>query len=595
MDGEIKERSYIESFTDDMLKKYGLSDIDKKQICDLIATAINEKLYTNTLDYQHNLKHIERVIVYTKMILNNMQSEERQLINKEMEETLLQAVLYHDIGKTYGASNKEHGKVGSKIFKEMTTGKIEERQLEIISALIKQHADEEDKIDFENFGFTLEEQKTIQLMSNILKDADALDRNRLNYPAPIGTCDKSKLRTEAAKDILKLTDSLYYDYCTTTIREKEKNSGSKILDNYELLNQWINEFNNGKKAMFHASLDPSIDILIPKESTQKGAYVYAGISPVNCMTMASFRSSTIFPRTKINGMRAITEIFPGSIEETLGSKYITIYKLPNEKFNEYIAESTAAPTGEWVSKESVKPTEQVSFNALELFNYLIKNRQLGIVQNYSSERQFQSYIKSFEMYMWGIKSIKDNPEAMNQKWQMAQSVIRYYAKNPEEVLDTVNRIKTDVDMDIQKYIEHFKKNYGREPNYDNESECLTPIIRNFEKKYYTTDETGKKKLNYDYINSLTSKNKTQSQNSSKSMTKGFDQRSQTELEIARQIQEKNMRIRKSKEAQRNLNKPKVLTKSLNASTSGFVNALVLTLITGFIAGTIFMVIYNIIK
>lgn len=82
------------------------------------------------------------------------------------------------------------------------------------------------------------------------------------------------------------------------------------------------------------------------------------------------------------------------------------------------------------------------------------------------------------------------------------------------------------------------------------------------------------------------------------MTKGFDQRSQTELEIARQIQEKNMRIKKSKEAQRNLNKPKVLTKSLNgnnSSTSGFVNALVLTLITGFIAGTIFMVIYNIIK
>lgn len=62
-----------------------------------------------------------------------------------------------------------------------------------------------------------------------------------------------------------------------------------------------------------------------------------------------------------------------------------------------------------------------------------------------------------------------------------------------------------------------------------------------------------------------------------------------------------MAIKKQKEEQRNLNKPKVktLTKSPNnngnSSSSGFVDTLVITLITGFIAGALFMVVYSLIK
>lgn len=82
--------------------------------------------------------------------------------------------------------------------------------------------------------------------------------------------------------------------------------------------------------------------------------------------------------------------------------------------------------------------------------------------------------------------------------------------------------------------------------------------------------------------------------------KGFDQRSQNEIQIHQQIKEKNLAIKKQKEQQRNLEKPKVktLTKTTNNggnSSGGFVNTLILTLITGFVAGTIFMVVYYICK
>lgn len=81
----------------------------------------------------------------------------------------------------------------------------------------------------------------------------------------------------------------------------------------------------------------------------------------------------------------------------------------------------------------------------------------------------------------------------------------------------------------------------------------------------------------------------------------FTKRSESEVQIAEHIKAKNMAIKKQKEEQRSLNKPKVktLTKSPNnnssSSSGGFVDTLVITLITGFIAGALFMVVYSIIK
>lgn len=79
----------------------------------------------------------------------------------------------------------------------------------------------------------------------------------------------------------------------------------------------------------------------------------------------------------------------------------------------------------------------------------------------------------------------------------------------------------------------------------------------------------------------------------------FTRRNESEIQVASQIKEKNATIQKQKEQQRNLNKPKVKTlrKQTNSgsTSSGFVDTLVITLITGFIAGALFMVIYSIIK
>lgn len=81
----------------------------------------------------------------------------------------------------------------------------------------------------------------------------------------------------------------------------------------------------------------------------------------------------------------------------------------------------------------------------------------------------------------------------------------------------------------------------------------------------------------------------------------FTKRSESEVQIASQIKQKNTKIQKQNEQQRSLDKPKVktLTKPTNngggSSSSGFVDTLILTLITGFVAGAIFMLVYSILK
>ena len=85
----------------------------------------------------------------------------------------------------------------------------------------------------------------------------------------------------------------------------------------------------------------------------------------------------------------------------------------------------------------------------------------------------------------------------------------------------------------------------------------------------------------------------------KKENKFFDQRSQGEIEIAKQIKQKNQMIKQQKEQTRQMNKPKVRTLSVHSSNSsqnkGFTNVLILSLIASFVAGALFMIIYMIVR
>ena len=474
------EKSYIGLMNENYLKEIGFTKEDITRITTYIQTGIEKHLYTDTKDFNHDIKHIERVLAYVEWILKEKKNHGETL---EQENLLRVVALYHDIGKTIGAEEKSHGIIGAKKAKEKLEPELSPKELEIVSLLIETHASHEDTIEFKNDFFTAEEKRNIQALSDILKDADALDRNRINYPAPLGGCDETKLRTKEAREVLSKSNTFLKEYNKAIIQEKERTKKEQILNNYEKLDAWIDQYlenkKNGKEDtgyLFHASMDPSIEVLEPKESTQKGAYVYAGIDPVDCFTMAAFRLSLLFrrKREKETNKRQIIDVFPGTINKTLKDKYITIYRLPETTFTEYVRGSTSSPNREWASKESVTPLEEVSFEALDLLNHIVKRGQLNIIENENEALKLESVLPN-QTEIWDLKKLKTNPNAIKEKEQMRDAFVSYYAK---EYLPIVKDAYHTLYAGIQKYSEDYYKEHQEYPDYSSEDEIHIGILEN---------------------------------------------------------------------------------------------------------------------
>ena len=78
-------------------------------------------------------------------------------------------------------------------------------------------------------------------------------------------------------------------------------------------------------------------------------------------------------------------------------------------------------------------------------------------------------------------------------------------------------------------------------------------------------------------------------------TTGFDQRSESEIQIAEQIRIKNRAIAQQKQQQKQLEKPKTLVKTNENSSltsKGYINGVILSLI---VSGMLVMIIYFLFK
>ena len=504
------ETSYIEVMNKDYLLNLGFQPEQLNFISELVKKGIQEKLYTNTKDFKHDLKHIERVLTYVQWILNEKKKNGEVIENQEL---LFYATLYHDIGKTIGASNKEHGKVGSQEVYKYLEDALDEKSIKIVSSLIKTHASEDDRVEFSE-DFSEEEKKRIQELSDILKDADALDRNRLNYPAPMGVCDVNKLRTQEARKILKFSDQFLEEYNKAIIFTKEKESGTKIFNNYQKLDEWIQQYLENKKNgqeeigyMFHASMDPGIFHLTPIESTQKGSYVYAGVDPVDCFTMATFRLSSLFKRGKNEEtkVRQIIDVFPGTIEATLQHKFLTIYRVPEQEFTEYVRTSTSSSRREWVSSKEIFPVEEVTFPAMDLLNHIKEKGLLEIVENPSERFALKSMMPG-RINIWDLKKVKENPLVFAEKHMLIEQFLNYYAPH---FLPAYCEAEQLMLREIQKYSSEYFQEHHEYPDYSSEDEVhikqleniILPKLENRDYIDYLlrVAETSKKKQNLSMV------------------------------------------------------------------------------------------------
>ncbi len=199
------ESSHIKKIDKDYMNHIGLTKEQIDKVEKLINYAIKEKLYTHTMIPYHHLDHIERTLIYALWIAN------KQSLSLTNDNILLYAALFHDAARSKGASNQTHGIKGAQIAKEKLNGILDNKTIEAIGLLIETHASKNDNVSFKNTNFSLEEQNYIQKLSNVLKDADALDRNRIKL-FPFLKCNIKYLRFDESKAILSETDVFLKKY-----------------------------------------------------------------------------------------------------------------------------------------------------------------------------------------------------------------------------------------------------------------------------------------------------------------------------------------------------------------------------------------------
>lgn len=201
------EKSYIKNIDINYITMLGFNQSQINKVTELVNKGINEKLYKRSIVPYHNLKHIEKVIIYSIWILNKKKNNGMQLNN---EDILLLAALYHDCGRSK-STNKNHGIIGAEIARNKLHGTLDNITIDKIGLLIETHAKKDDNVDFKDYDYNIKEKENIQMLSDILKDADALDRNRIKLFS-FAKCDVSKLRTLEAKEIYNGSDLFLKKY-----------------------------------------------------------------------------------------------------------------------------------------------------------------------------------------------------------------------------------------------------------------------------------------------------------------------------------------------------------------------------------------------
>lgn len=190
-----------------------LLSLDLNLLFNSINDIISKNLYPND-EKNHNIGHIERVIVYSQLI----GKEELKLDNGELDEhsleLLTECAKYHDCGRKSDKIDKEHGIRSAKKIKELINSNYTDDDIKIMQVAIEYHEIIDDDFKFNQIckKYQLPDAliNTTKKIANCLKDADALDRTRFkNSNAQL---DKDMLRTESSKKIISFAKALNKRY-----------------------------------------------------------------------------------------------------------------------------------------------------------------------------------------------------------------------------------------------------------------------------------------------------------------------------------------------------------------------------------------------
>lgn len=243
--------------------EYHFLEENSQFLKDCIAISESEfyKGITPELGYQHKLGHIQKVMLFSQIIGQKEDLDERQM------NILLASAAFHDSGRIKDRDNGEHGALSAQVAKNYFKNNksnpygITQSDVNIVQVVIAYHVIEEKepgKIDIDKLKemcnkYSVDKDddfEKIVKISAILKDADALDRARFSSKiSSKNSLDSNLLRTETAKNsfIIELAMEINQYYAEYVLQENYQGEPIEQGDNSKTLQllRYKYKVNNG--------------------------------------------------------------------------------------------------------------------------------------------------------------------------------------------------------------------------------------------------------------------------------------------------------------------------------------------------------------
>ena len=196
----------------DILKgKYNLSEIleylnylkdDIKFLLDIIKNIEKEYLFKSKI---HGFNHSVRVMLFTYIIAK------KQSLSKINTKILIDAALYHDIGRQSNNEDTIHGLSSAYLINKLKVVKHPIYQkgenLNLLKAIIDGHSRPDNDMLLCAADYEIHDVERFIKLYNVIKDADALDRKRFREGFNF-SFNKDFLRTKEAKELINLSDEI---------------------------------------------------------------------------------------------------------------------------------------------------------------------------------------------------------------------------------------------------------------------------------------------------------------------------------------------------------------------------------------------------
>lgn len=280
-------REHLKPYEDFLMEHernlFDLSDDEKSEIYDTIRNISKTPYYD--MNKYHSLSHIQKVVMFSGILAKN------ENLSFEESKILLASAAFHDSGRD-GAEgeNDNHAIASAKQVKEYFENNpnnpfgITLENISMIQAVIEYHEHKEqekgvtDRMKLNNLSYKYnidyEKFESLVKISELLKDADALDRARFGKKNENRwSLDAKYLKSETAKSISILRFS---EGCNFLFKEKEtqnrERESAMLSENTveEIFESELNEFSRPKIQMSSVKQVTSEITAVQKKTVMEG-------------------------------------------------------------------------------------------------------------------------------------------------------------------------------------------------------------------------------------------------------------------------------------------------------------------------------------